>query len=92
VKLARQFGQTTLTGHVGLLAETGFGDETLSGTLLGQPWSHLKAASTALAGQAGLGIRHQFGTSFIGSLQAETSFGAGGLANTKGSARLRFRF
>ncbi len=92
VKLARQFGQTTLTGHVGLLAETGFGDETLSGTLLGQPWSHLKTASTAVAGQAGLGIRHQFGTNFIGSLSAETSFGAGGLANTKGSARLRFRF
>ncbi|MCB1369153.1 MAG: autotransporter outer membrane beta-barrel domain-containing protein [Rhodobacteraceae bacterium] len=92
VELARSFGDTVMTGRLGIAAETAFGNEAISGTLLGLPWTYDAGSGAGFAGQVGLTVDHRFGARFVGQIAAQSSFGSAGLASTKGSASLRVEF
>ncbi|MBZ0128664.1 MAG: autotransporter domain-containing protein [Rhodobacteraceae bacterium] len=92
VELARSFGNTVITGRLGIVAETALGNETISGTLLGLPWAYDAGSGAGIGGQVGVKVDHRFAARIVGQIAAETSFGGAGLATTKGSASLRVEF
>lgn len=92
VKLARNFGATTVSGQLGLVAQNGFGGEALSGTLLGQAWAYTTDTGAKLAGHMAVEAQHRFGRQVFAQAKVETNIGSVGLANIMGSASLRIEF
>ncbi len=90
--LAKSFGATTVSGQIGLIAQNGFGGETLAGTLLGQNWAYTTASGASLAGHMAVELKRQFTSGMFGKLGAEANIGSTGFANLKGSASLRLEF
>ncbi len=91
-KLSWVLGATILSGKLGYVVQSGFAGETITGTLLGLPWSYSTGAGVSSAGQVGLALDRQFGPHISGNLQAKAAFGGSGLARTEASANLRIEF
>jgi autotransporter-like protein len=92
IKLTKTLGATKVSGALGITAQTGFGNEALGGTLLGQAWTYTTPTGEALTGQVSLAVDRRFGTNTVGNLTAETDVGGAGFANFKASASLRIEF
>lgn len=92
IALSKTMGTTTFGGHLGVVAQTGYGNEAVSGTLLGQAWAYTTDAGGPMAGLLGVSARHEFSERLRGNISADANVGSSGLVNIKGSARLSFDF
>lgn len=88
----KYIGATSISGKFGVVARNGFGDETITGTLLGQAWSYTTANQNGFSGLVGLALKHQFKPSINGKISANANIGSTGLANIAASASLRIEF
>jgi len=92
VDLARSFNRTTVTGSLGLVAAQSTAGQGVSGTLLGQAWTHTTTSGAAFAGQVGVAAEHRFGNAATSRLAVNGNLGTGGLTNISASARLMIIF
>ena len=91
-KVTKFIGATAISGNFGIISQTGFGNEPLSGTLLGQAWTYTTANTSGLSGLVGVALEHQFGPNMNGAITTGANVSSAGLSNIKGSASLRIEF
>jgi hypothetical protein len=92
ITLTKTIGATSVSGQIGIIGQSGFGNEAISGTLLGQAWTYTTASNNGFSGLIDLSLKHNFNPNINGKISANANVGSAGLANIMASASLRIEF